>query len=204
MAAPQITALPTPPSRADDPDLFSTRADAFLGALPQFRTEANTQADYLDSLTAAAFAAGLEDAAANAATATAGANTATAQALIATNAATQATGANEQAQIAADSAASSLAGTLAAAGLSGAKAYATLALANDDLASLTTNQVVFIADVGEYYQYNGAALVFLRAQEYYESPSLAIESDSVQNTLTKLLVATGIIPASAPALDIGF
>lgn len=36
-----ITALPTPPSRLD-PANFSTRADAFLGALPQFVTEANT------------------------------------------------------------------------------------------------------------------------------------------------------------------
>jgi hypothetical protein len=36
-----ITALPTPPSTAD-PANFDTRADAFLGALPTFRTETNT------------------------------------------------------------------------------------------------------------------------------------------------------------------
>lgn len=35
-----ITALPTPPSR-DDPANFSARADDFLGALPDFATEAN-------------------------------------------------------------------------------------------------------------------------------------------------------------------
>ena len=35
-----ITALPTPPSRLD-PLNFSQRADDFLGALPQFVTEAN-------------------------------------------------------------------------------------------------------------------------------------------------------------------
>lgn len=35
-----ITALPTPPSR-QDPTNFATRADAFLGALPTFATEAN-------------------------------------------------------------------------------------------------------------------------------------------------------------------
>lgn len=35
-----ITALPTPPSRTD-PTNFATRADAFLGALPAFATEAN-------------------------------------------------------------------------------------------------------------------------------------------------------------------
>jgi hypothetical protein len=38
-----ITPLPTPPSR-DDPTNFATRADAFLGALPTFATEANAQA----------------------------------------------------------------------------------------------------------------------------------------------------------------
>lgn len=35
-----ITALPTPPSR-NDPANFANRADAFLGALPAFATEAN-------------------------------------------------------------------------------------------------------------------------------------------------------------------
>lgn len=35
-----ITALPTPPSR-QDPTNFNDRADAFLGALPLFQTEAN-------------------------------------------------------------------------------------------------------------------------------------------------------------------
>ena len=36
-----ITALPTPPSRSDSPQDFSDRADALLGALPGFVTEAN-------------------------------------------------------------------------------------------------------------------------------------------------------------------
>lgn len=52
MPAPQISALPTPPSRSQSPDTFSTDADAFLGALPTFRTQANAQADYLDVLAA--------------------------------------------------------------------------------------------------------------------------------------------------------
>lgn len=39
----QITPLPTPPSR-QDPANFSTRADAFLGQLPTFATEANALA----------------------------------------------------------------------------------------------------------------------------------------------------------------
>lgn len=38
-----ITALPTPPSRSD-PLNFADRADAFLGQLPQFATEANALA----------------------------------------------------------------------------------------------------------------------------------------------------------------
>lgn len=50
MPAPHITPLPTPPSRSQSPDTFSTDADAFLGALPEFQTDANTQADYLDGL----------------------------------------------------------------------------------------------------------------------------------------------------------
>lgn len=50
MPAPQISPLPTPPSRSQSPDTFSTDADAFLGALPDFQAEANDQADYLDAL----------------------------------------------------------------------------------------------------------------------------------------------------------
>lgn len=41
--ATQITALPIPPSR-QDPANFAARADAFLGALPTFRTQANALA----------------------------------------------------------------------------------------------------------------------------------------------------------------
>ena len=43
-----ITALPTPPSR-QDPETFEERADAFLGALPQFGTEANELAANLNN-----------------------------------------------------------------------------------------------------------------------------------------------------------
>lgn len=39
-----ITPLPTPPSRSQSPATFSTDADAFLGALPDFATEANALA----------------------------------------------------------------------------------------------------------------------------------------------------------------
>jgi len=65
--ASQIAALPTPPSRSN-PSTFSALADAFIAALPTFRTEAN------------ALATGAE---ADAATAAAQAVIATAQAVIA-------------------------------------------------------------------------------------------------------------------------
>ena len=53
MPAPTITPLPTPPSRSTDPTNFAIEADAFVAALPDFATEANAQADYLDELAAA-------------------------------------------------------------------------------------------------------------------------------------------------------
>ena len=51
-----ITALPTPPSR-QDPTNFNDRADAFLGALPQFATEANAVASETSTASANAVAA---------------------------------------------------------------------------------------------------------------------------------------------------
>ena len=67
-----ISALPTPPSRADAPDAFSMRADALLGALPQFVSDANALAVELqgkldDTETARDAAAGSASAAANSA-----------------------------------------------------------------------------------------------------------------------------------------
>jgi hypothetical protein len=69
-----ITALPTPPSR-QDPTNFNDRADAFLGALPQFQSEANTlqtdvNANQLAATYSATLAAASELAAANTAGAT--------------------------------------------------------------------------------------------------------------------------------------
>lgn len=95
-----ITALPTPPSRADLPAAFSSRADALLGALPTFVTEANAQAADLNAKKAAfdtdygnAMAAGLANAATNAATATTKANAAAASAGTAQSAADSASAA---------------------------------------------------------------------------------------------------------------
>lgn len=67
MPAPTITPLPTPPSRSTDPTNFAIEADAFVAALPEFATDANAQASYLDGLATAVDA----DAAAAAASATA-------------------------------------------------------------------------------------------------------------------------------------
>lgn len=49
-----ISPLPTPPSPADSPVGFNTKAFALLGALPAFVTEANAQASGLDASVAAA------------------------------------------------------------------------------------------------------------------------------------------------------
>lgn len=54
MPAPLITALPLAPSRADDGATFSTKADAFVAALPEFVSDANAQAAYLDGIALAA------------------------------------------------------------------------------------------------------------------------------------------------------
>ena len=49
MPAPEITALPTVPSR-NAPSTFSNLMDAFLAAFPTFRTDVNALAAYLDEL----------------------------------------------------------------------------------------------------------------------------------------------------------
>lgn len=77
MPAPTITPLPTPPSRSTDPANFATEADAFVAALPEFVTDANAQASYLDGL-AATVDADAAAAAASAAAALVSANNAAA------------------------------------------------------------------------------------------------------------------------------
>ena len=54
MVAPLITPLPPAPSRQDDPDNFVAKADALLGALDEFVSDANTQATFNDGRAAAA------------------------------------------------------------------------------------------------------------------------------------------------------
>ena len=89
MAYPPITTLPSPPSR-QDPANFADEADAFLGALPDFGTETNALAGYLEGTVAVNAEA---SATASANSATDSANSATASATSATNAANSATAA---------------------------------------------------------------------------------------------------------------
>ena len=49
MAYPPISTLPSPPSR-QDPTNFADEADAFLGALPTFQSEANALGSYIDGV----------------------------------------------------------------------------------------------------------------------------------------------------------
>lgn len=77
-----VTPLPPPPQRIDEPEQFALKADAFLGALPDFGAELNLVAEAAND----AIAAGLENAAANAATAASAASTATTEASTATTA----------------------------------------------------------------------------------------------------------------------
>lgn len=50
MPAPTITPLPDPPSRSNAPELFITRADAFVGGLVTFRDQLVALGTYLDAL----------------------------------------------------------------------------------------------------------------------------------------------------------
>lgn len=84
-----ISALPTPPARSDAPATFISRADAFLAALPTFRTETNSLATTVEGYKTDA----ATSATASANSATASANSATASATSATESAASATAA---------------------------------------------------------------------------------------------------------------
>lgn len=85
MAA-QITPLPTPVPSKTDPTNFDTRADAFLGALPTFATEANALSTEVNNESATA-ATAANNASASAVSAAASALSASNSATAATNAA---------------------------------------------------------------------------------------------------------------------
>lgn len=99
-----ISALPTPPSRIDAPQDFSDRADALLGALPTFVSEANAlQSDVNSKQNSAASAASSASSSAIAAS-----NSESAAALSASAAAISAADASGYASSAASSAANAL------------------------------------------------------------------------------------------------
>lgn len=50
MPAPDVTTLPSPPLRTDEPAVFNSKAEAFVAALVAFVPELNALADYLESL----------------------------------------------------------------------------------------------------------------------------------------------------------
>lgn len=103
MPAPLISTLPPAPSRADDGSSFSAKADAFVAALPEFVSDTNTLADYLEGRAVDADASAI--ASANSAT------TAYARELAAT---TEANRAADEADDSADSAAQAAAFAAAA------------------------------------------------------------------------------------------
>lgn len=218
----QIDPLPVPvPSRAD-PASFPARGDATLGALPGFisqtnalglEAEQNAQAAQLaasNAVQAANQAQGylgtVQQSAADALASKAGAESSVAAASY------QVTLASQQVSLAAQQAAIALSqANLASAAVgNGAKPYATYAAALADLANIATGQVVDVLSDetrgGQrvLYQDNGITLVYLRAVEMYVSPVPYVQSDSLQNMITKLLVLANVIPDVPPVLNADF
>lgn len=158
MAAPQISPLPTPPSRSQSPETFSTDADVFLGALPEFQTDANAQADYLDAL--AAIVDGYADAAL--ASQNAASNSASAAALSASAASDSEDAAAASEVAAAASAAAALVSENAAADSEDAAlaseiaAAASAAEAEAIVAGVGFKDVVFINSAMSPYTIDGA------------------------------------------------
>lgn len=167
MAAP-ISPLPTPPTPADTPTDFNTKAFALLGSLPTFVTEANAQAAGVD---AAAAAAG-----AQATTATTKAGEALASANAAALSKTDADAARDAAALSAASALDSKnaaqtaragAEAAAAAAHGGIKAYATKAEAAiastllPDGADVEVSQDESLSGARTRYKVQGGALVFV-------------------------------------------
>lgn len=181
-----ITALPTPPSRSD-PANFAVRADAFLGALPTFQSEANALA---------------VDVNADETTASAAAVTATTQAGIATtqasNASTSASTATTQAGIATTQASNALASANAAAAsydsfddrYLGSKA-SDPTLDNDGGALL--EGAMYWNSVGnELRFYDGAAWSVANLTSHISNPTGAHAATAIANTPAGSIAATTV------------
>src|SRR5690606_12375374 len=122
MTVPTIGALPTPPSILNAPAVFAQRADALLGALPSFRTDLNTLADYLEGRAVDAAASATAAAASRTAAQTAAQQATTNGAYQVSLAAQQVTLAAQQAQLATSNGAAQVA--LAASQVALAKGHA--------------------------------------------------------------------------------
>lgn len=104
-----ISALPPSPSRLDAPDVFSDKADAFLGALPAFVTQANALQTDVNSKQSAAATSATNAANSAGAAATSESNAASSASSAAGNASTATTKATEAANSASAAAASAAA-----------------------------------------------------------------------------------------------
>jgi hypothetical protein len=158
MPAPQITPLPNPPSRSQSPETFSTDADVFVAALPEFQTDANAQATYLDALSATVD--GYADAALasqNAASSSASASASSASAALASqNSATSSQSAASSSASAASSSAAAASGSASSASSSATAAAGSAAQAQAIVAGIGFQDVVFINAAMSPYTINSA------------------------------------------------
>lgn len=151
MPYPPITPLPAPPSRSQSPETFSADADAFLGALPDFQSDANALGSYLDGVAAAVDA----DAVSADADAAAAAASQAAAALSESNAAaSEANAASSEANAAASEAAAAISEVNAAA--SELAAASSAAEAEAIVAGVGFKDVVFINAAMSPYTVTGA------------------------------------------------
>jgi hypothetical protein len=132
----QITAFPTPPS-TNDPANFNTRADAFLGQMPTFVTEANALSTEVNGLAVQVTQ--------DKATATGAASTATAKAALAVD---QVTLAGAQAGIATTKAADAAAILTQVQNVASGVSFSTTSLTSN---TLGTGSKTWTVDVGESF-----------------------------------------------------
>ena len=198
MAYTPITALPTPPSR-QDPANFADEADAFLGALPTFRTEVNTAGAYFDTVGAEIDT----DAAAAATSATNAATSATAAANSATAAAASAASAGANAWV---SGASYTAGTLvySTVDYQTYRAITTHSGVTTDPSEDTTNWVSqggggggLTSQTATTTSTTQTAIATYVAADYTAMELTIVADDSTDRTITKLLVVHNGTTASA-------
>jgi hypothetical protein len=95
-------------------------------------------------------------------------------------------------------------------GSTNVRTYVSYAAALADLNSVLENQVVLVLvdetknDFVVYYRKVSGALVFVSFGDTYKSPVPYVQTDSVRNMITKLLVLTGVIPEVNPVINANF